>query len=88
MPAPTLVLRGSVTDQSGRPVAGARVALTAGPSPVPDIAALTGDDGHFAFGVPAAGTYRVEAFGDPGHAATSIEVAAGQAGSALLVLHP
>lgn len=88
MPAANLVLHGTVTDQSGRPVAGARVALAAGPAPVPDIAALTGDDGRFAFGVPAAGTYRVEAFGDPGHAATSVEVASGQEAAALLVLLP
>ncbi len=72
-PAP-LVLTGTVTDPSGRPVAGARVALAAGPAPVPDVAALTGDDGGFSFGVPVPGSYRVEAFADQGGAGRSVEV--------------
>ncbi len=81
-----LVLRGSVTDSRGRPAAGARVALAAGPVDLADIAALTGDDGSFAFGIPRPGTYRVEAFGDSTRVAQSVEVVPGRPARVHLVL--
>jgi Carboxypeptidase regulatory-like domain len=81
-----LVVRGTVTDSSNRPVAGARVALVAGPVELADVAALTGDDGSFAFGVPRAGRYRVEAYGDSGMVGLTIDLRPDQAAGVRLVL--
>jgi len=69
-----LVLSGIVTDPSGRPVANARVAVAAAPVEVADIAALTGEDGRFSFGVPVVGAYRVEAFADEGYGAETVDL--------------
>jgi len=71
-----MVLSGVVIDRTGRPVAGVRVALAAAPIDMPDIAALTGADGQFSFGVPIAGRYQVQAFGDDGSGTATIDVAA------------
>lgn len=81
-----LVLRGVVTDAADRPVAGARVALAAGPVALPDIAALTGDDGSFSFGLPQPGRYEVVAYGDTGHVVRTVDVSVGQATSVRLAL--
>jgi hypothetical protein len=58
------LIRGVVRTAAGRPVAGARVFFRSGPGSLPDIAALTGDDGTFALTAPAAGTYEVAAAAD------------------------
>ena len=60
-PAKPGLIRGVVLAADGRPVAGARVFFRSGPGSLPDIAALTGDDGAFALTAPAAGTYEVAA---------------------------
>jgi hypothetical protein len=54
-----MIINGTVTDPSGRPVVGATVLIAASPIPVPDIAALTGADGAFSIAVPAPGAYRL-----------------------------
>jgi hypothetical protein len=69
-------------------VADARVALTAAPVEVPDIAVLTGEDGGFSLGVPAAGSYRVAAHGDQGSGQGTVDVERGGAGRVRLVLRP
>lgn len=51
------LLSGTVHDPEGRPVAGARVLFTSAPAPLPDIAALTGEDGSFTLSAPAPGSY-------------------------------
>lgn len=79
-------MTGVVVDALSRPVAGASVALTAGPVELPDIAALTNNDGSFSFGVPQAGAYRVEAYGGSGHVSASVEVQPGKGGPVRLVL--
>ena len=56
--APT-PLSGRVLDRKGDPVAGAAVYIMEGPVPTPDIAQLTGPDGRFSLGLPAAGRYRI-----------------------------
>lgn len=66
---------GTVTDPSGRPVAGAVVALTAAPAPVPDIAALTDGGGRFSLEVPVPGDYRVSIRGV--ESATEVTIAVG-----------
>ena len=59
-------ISGSVVDAQGAPVDGARVFLTAGPVPLPDIAALTGADGRFELSAPAPGEYTVACAGETG----------------------
>ena len=58
-------ISGSVVDAQGAPVDGARVFLTAGPVPLPDIAAVTGPDGRFELTAPAPGDYTVACW-EPG----------------------
>jgi len=74
MPAkdPVPVLHGTVLDSRGQPVADAVIAVTRAPADIPDIAALTGPDGAFSFGVPQPGRYQiaVHARGHPGMSAT------------------
>jgi len=53
------VIKGHVVDQSGAPVAGARVMVSASPVPLPDIAQITGPDGGFALAAPAPGRYSI-----------------------------
>jgi hypothetical protein len=55
--APVYVISGVVRTARGRPVADARVYVKRSPVPLPDIAALTDEQGAFAFAVPAAGSY-------------------------------
>lgn len=55
------IITGTVTDDAGRPLAEAAVAIAAAPGPVPDIAALTGTDGRFAIAAPEPGSYTVVA---------------------------
>jgi len=81
------VLSGTVVDPAGRPVAGATVAVVDAPVAVPDIAAITGDDGSFSFGVPAAGSYRVAAYGESGSGEATVVVDSGGT-SVRLVLEP
>ena len=58
MPPPYLV-SGTVRDPQRRPVSLARVYFTGGPSPLPDVAALTDAAGRFSLSAPAPGTYTV-----------------------------
>lgn len=67
---------GVVLDADGGPVPGARVALEAGPVPLPDLALLTGDDGTFWLEVPEPGGYAVAAHTDHGSARVQVEVPA------------
>lgn len=69
-------MAGRVRDTAGAPVAQARVAFAEAPVPVPDVAALTGPDGRFALGAPAAGRYVVVAAAD-GHAPARVAVDVG-----------
>lgn len=58
------VVRGQVRGADGRPVAGARVVITASPVPVPEIAAVTDAEGRFTLGAPAPGDYAFTAHAD------------------------
>ena len=54
------VVSGVVRGPQNNPVAQARVYFTRGPGPIPEIAALTDDRGHFSLTAPSAGTYTLE----------------------------
>lgn len=74
------VITGTVTDAEGSPLADIAVSLREAPVPVPDIAALTGQDGSFALAAPSTGRYTVVATGPAGDSAeASVELAAGEA---------
>ncbi|MFD1212986.1 carboxypeptidase-like regulatory domain-containing protein [Arthrobacter sp. GCM10027362] len=76
---PPYVISGTVHDAEQDPVAGARVYFTGGPTPMPDIAAVTDQAGRFSLSVPAPGTYTIECSADGyAPAARSIEVTGSQ----------
>jgi hypothetical protein len=54
------VVSGVVRDSAGNPVPQARVYFTAGPGPLPEIAALTDASGAFSLTASAAGDYTLE----------------------------
>jgi hypothetical protein len=58
------VISGVVRSPDGKPVSNARVYFTAGPVPLPDIAALTDSNGAFSLTAPAPGEYVVESAAD------------------------
>ncbi|GAA0484126.1 carboxypeptidase-like regulatory domain-containing protein [Streptomyces sp. NPDC046215] len=74
MSAPAGVISGVVRDAAGDPVAGARVAFTDGPRPLPDIAALTDGEGHFSLAAPAEGTYTLACRTDDGTASAAVHI--------------
>ena len=55
---------GIVQDTVGRPVGGARIVFAAGPVPLPEIAAITGEDGSFCLSAPIPGKYRIACYAD------------------------
>ena len=69
------LISGRVVDERGRPVAWARVMFTRSSVPVPDIAAVTAEDGTFTFSAPAKGSYELLAVSDEqGRGTASVEV--------------
>jgi hypothetical protein len=56
---PPRTISGVVLSEEGTPIKDAVVSLTSGPVPLPDIAAVTGDDGEFTMTAPAVGQYAV-----------------------------
>jgi hypothetical protein len=72
------VIRGTVRDETGRPVRGARAYFVDGPGAFPDIAALTDDRGGFTLAAPGDGTYAIECTAD-GFAPRRVTVGAGRA---------
>lgn len=78
-PAGPAVIAGVAVDDSGRPLAEVVITLEEAPVPVPDVGAITGADGRFAFAAPTPGTYRVTAR-LPGCAPATATVQVGTAG--------
>lgn len=58
------LIRGTVLDAAGRPVAMAAVYVVSAPLPQPDIAQMSAPDGTFTIAAPVAGTYVVGARSD------------------------
>jgi carboxypeptidase family protein len=83
MPA---VIRGTVLTGSEEPLRGARVYFVRGPVPLPDIAALTAEDGSFVLSAPAGGEYQIGAAAD-GFAPSAVSVRVAEADSARVTLH-
>jgi hypothetical protein len=81
-----LLVFGSVVDAAGHPVPDARVALTASPVAVPDIALLTGEDGSFSIAVPVEGIYGVTAVTDEGRTEETVQVRRGVESRVRLIL--
>lgn len=71
-----LVVNGTVLDATGQPVAGATVIFTESPVPVPDVAALTDDEGKFSLAAPAPGHYEL-LVNAAGHAEKHIDAEVG-----------
>ena len=67
---------GTVTSPNGERIAEASVYFMAGPVPLPDIAQITDDDGHFRLTAPVPGTYRIGVRGPDAEttAETTVEV--------------
>ena len=63
MPVPKkfFSIKGTVTDQAGRPLGGVSVAIVEGTASWPEIAALTNENGQFGLGSLENGTYTVQA---------------------------
>lgn len=59
-----IVIEGLAINISNRPVAGARVYFTSGPGSLPDVAALTSDDGMFSLTAPRPGRYEIACSAD------------------------
>lgn len=74
-----MIINGAVTDPSGRPVVGAIVLIASSPVPVPDIAALTGQDGTFSIAVPAEGEYRLVVRSQIDLVEVTVDIAAAEA---------
>lgn len=64
MPQSPSVIAGVVRGPDGKPVSNARVYFTAGPVPLPEIAALTDKSGAFSLTAPAPGEYVIESAAD------------------------
>ena len=72
------IISGVIRDAQGKPVAHARVYFTSGPVSLPDIAALTDDQGAFTLSVPVRGDYTIAvASGD--QPPTAVKVLVGDA---------
>lgn len=57
------VITGTATSRSG-PVSAARVSIESSPRPVPDVAALTDDGGHFTLSTAGPGRYTIAVHAD------------------------
>jgi hypothetical protein len=77
------LIRGVVVDETGAPIAGARVFFTSAPGPFPDIAALTDEAGKFTVGAPVPGRYSLASAAD-GFESEEAAVDVGDEGEAML----
>jgi hypothetical protein len=84
-PSRPAVIRGTVLAGSGEPLSGARVYFVSGPVPLPDIAALTAEDGSFVLSAPAAGEYQIGAAAD-GFVPSAVTARVAEADSASVTL--
>jgi protocatechuate 3,4-dioxygenase beta subunit len=73
------VISGVVLSPDGKPVSNARVYFTAGPVPLPEIAAVTDNSGAFTLTAPAPGEYVIESAADEfGARSSKVKVKGGE----------
>lgn len=73
------VISGVVRSPDGKPLSNARVYFKSGPVPLPEIAAVTDDDGAFTLTAPAPGEYTVESVADEfGAKSSKVKVKGGE----------
>lgn len=82
----SLTVSGRVLSDDGSPVAGAAVYVVDGPSPIPDIAQITGPDGRYSLRVLTAGSYRIGA-SVTGRKARPVPVDVGPGGALAIDIH-
>ena len=70
------IIAGVVSDREGAAVTAARVAFVMGPTPLPDIAALTDSGGGFTLSAPVPGDYTIQCVAD-GYAPQTLRVSVG-----------
>ena len=87
MTAPARPIHGTVLDAAGRPVARARVYFVKAPVSVPDVAALSDDQGRFTLSAPEAGAYEIGASSDT-QGSASAPIAVGERGGQLQIQLP
>lgn len=58
------LISGIVLGPDDKPLSEARIHFTESPVPLPEIAALTSEQGEFSLSVPSFGTYRIECNAD------------------------
>ena len=75
---------GKVVDERGKAVGDARVSFASAPVAVPDVAALTDEQGGFTLSAPAPGQYTVSVAAD-GYARENVEVTLGERPAKLTV---
>ena len=68
------LIAGKVVDENGKPVGGARVMFTRSPVALPDIAAMTAEDGTFTLSAPVNGTYEISTFTDAQQGKAAVDV--------------
>jgi hypothetical protein len=79
MPQSPSVVSGVVRGPDGKPLSNARVYFTAGPVPLPEIAALTDASGAFSLTAPAPGEYVIEGTADElGARSSKVKVKGGE----------
>ena len=79
MPRSPTVISGVVRGSDGKPVSNARVYFTAGPVPLPEIAAVTDSRGEFSLTAPAPGEYVIESADDKfGSRSSKVKVKGGE----------
>lgn len=71
------LISGRVLDPMGAPVSGASVFFVEGPTSLPDVAQITGEDGAFSLSAPVAGRYRLGARSGDAQGDLDVDVAAG-----------
>jgi hypothetical protein len=80
-----VTISGRVLDASERPIPMARIYFISGPTALPDVAALTNEDGQFTLSAPCAGNYEISITADD-FVSTTIRVTLKQGEQAAVVI--
>jgi hypothetical protein len=78
-------ISGRVLDASERPIPMARIYFISGPTALPDVAALTNEDGQFTLSAPCGGNYEISITADD-FVSTTLRVTLKQGEQAAVVI--